>query len=303
MHGLEKFAREPENTTLKAPASKNLCNVRVYTAIATYNSLIKICLIEMHGIQKELDLAHSVPAYTVRTSNRAKRAQLKVTPLGTVEVVIPKGYSRKWVAEFVYEHRLWLEKTLSWYQQQKSAHTHLTAEIPATIDLLAIQETWRIEYLSGNRKKYVEQIHFKPEPMLTIRAKHNPDSRVVLRKWLTDKAATHLVPALRKLSQDLNLPFKEVSIRGQKTRWGSCSSDKNISLNRKLLFLPPPLVRYLFVHELCHTVHLNHSRRYWQMVKSIEPQFQELDNQLRHAAKYVPLWAYAEKDLEMLIGR
>ncbi len=58
----------------------------------------------------------------------------------------------------------------------------------------------------------------------------------------------------------------------------------------KLLFLPPELVRYVFVHELCHTVHMNHSREFWRFLAVKEPGYMELDKQLRTAWRLVPAW-------------
>jgi hypothetical protein len=57
-----------------------------------------------------------------------------------------------------------------------------------------------------------------------------------------------------------------------------------------LLFLDPPLVRYLFVHELCHTRHLNHSTAFWRLVQRIEPDFQRLEARLTDAWRAVPAW-------------
>jgi predicted metal-dependent hydrolase len=60
------------------------------------------------------------------------------------------------------------------------------------------------------------------------------------------------------------------------------------------LFLPPRLVRYIMVHELCHTVHLNHSRRYWGLVSRFEPDYAACEAELRRAARHIPLWACPE---------
>ncbi len=84
--------------------------------------------------------------------------------------------------------------------------------------------------------------------------------------------------------------YKNLTFRGQKTVWGSCSSKKNINLNYKLLFLPARLVRYVLVHELCHIVHLDHSRRFWALVEQYEPDYARLKKELRHADHYMPEW-------------
>jgi predicted metal-dependent hydrolase len=66
----------------------------------------------------------------------------------------------------------------------------------------------------------------------------------------------------------------------------------NLALNTKLLFLPPELLRYVLVHELCHTVHMNHSKDFWRLVECHEPRYRVLDQQLRAAWKPVPRWLF-----------
>jgi hypothetical protein len=112
-----------------------------------------------------------------------------------------------------------------------------------------------------------------------------------LHRWLRSKANETLLPWLRVTSEDLGLPYKKSIVRGQKTRWGSCSAKRVISLNYKLLFLPPELVHYLFVHELCHTRYLNHSARYWALVARKLPEYARLDAALKDSWRYVPAWA------------
>jgi predicted metal-dependent hydrolase len=112
-----------------------------------------------------------------------------------------------------------------------------------------------------------------------------------------DRGSLTSAEALTALVKD-NQPrtrttFATASIRGQKTRWGSCSSRQTISVNCKLLFLPSELVRYVLIHELCHTVHLNHSAAFWALVAQKEPDYQQLDAGLRDARYHVPLWLEA----------
>jgi predicted metal-dependent hydrolase len=102
--------------------------------------------------------------------------------------------------------------------------------------------------------------------------------------------ADALVPWLREISREKHLPFGRTLMKMQKTRWASCSRHRTVSLNVKLLFLPPELVRYVFVHELCHTVHMNHSREFWRFLAVKEPGYKELDKQLRTAWRLVPAW-------------
>lgn len=88
----------------------------------------------------------------------------------------------------------------------------------------------------------------------------------------------------------MDLPFSNFSIREQSTRWGSCSVEKNISLNQQLMFLPYELVRYVIIHELCHTKELNHSKRFWHLVEKHDPNWQAHRKALRLAQSELPKW-------------
>jgi len=113
----------------------------------------------------------------------------------------------------------------------------------------------------------------------------------LLNRWLNDAARQGLEPWLRALAQETGLPCRGVHIRNQKTRWGSRSSRGAISLNRKLVFLPPGLCRYVLLHELAHAKHMNHSAAFWEALRQLEPRARELDAELRHGWRYVPAWA------------
>jgi predicted metal-dependent hydrolase len=116
----------------------------------------------------------------------------------------------------------------------------------------------------------------------------------VLRRWLTRYAQQQLEPWLRRVSVETGLTFTQVTIRGQKSRWGSCSRRRTISLNYKLLFLPPHLVRHVLIHELCHTQHLNHSAKFWALVSQKEPAYRPARVELRSAWRSVPRWTHKE---------
>lgn len=117
--------------------------------------------------------------------------------------------------------------------------------------------------------------------------------RAALGRWLARRAAALLVPLLEAAADEEGLMFSSVAVRGQRTRWGSCSRRSAINLNRHLLFLPPELVRYVLVHELCHTVRPDHSRRFWEEVLRREPGAVRLRKELRAAGRHVPGWARA----------
>jgi predicted metal-dependent hydrolase len=95
------------------------------------------------------------------------------------------------------------------------------------------------------------------------------------------KARDLVLGRLEHFNQFYGLNWGRISIRSQKSRWGSCSRAKNLNFNYKLLWLPVELQDYIIVHELCHLAELNHSKRFWALVARIIPEYHKLRRQLR----------------------
>ena len=95
------------------------------------------------------------------------------------------------------------------------------------------------------------------------------------------KARKILETKLAELAQLHNFQYNRVSIRNQRTRWGSCSSKNNISLNMKLLHLPEQLIDYILLHELVHTRVKNHSKDFWNELETVVPNARIMDNKLK----------------------
>lgn len=80
--------------------------------------------------------------------------------------------------------------------------------------------------------------------------------------------------------------YTSITVRDQRSRWGSCSSRGTLSFNYRLVFAPPKVLDYVVVHELCHLTHMNHSKDFWNMVGSVMPEYKEYKNWLKeHGAE------------------
>jgi len=106
------------------------------------------------------------------------------------------------------------------------------------------------------------------------------------------KARRHLAAWLESEAAALRVRVARVSIRSPKSRWGSFSQNGTVSLNAQLLFLPPELVRYVLVHELCHATHPDHSPQFWRLVERRVPDAQALRCTLRDGWQLVPGWMH-----------
>jgi len=238
----------------------------------------------MHGF--------ALPPYVVRKSPRAKRAKLKISPLGELEVVIPRGFDSNLIPVLLGEHEHWIARTLAGIETQRRQHHDENEFLPRSIALRAIDECVSVKYQPALFSQLEVEGQGTGKKILKLMSPDEVEARELLCTWLQELAREQLVQMLRILSDQLELPVRKTSVRAQRSRWGSCSSRKNISVNRSLLFLPRTLVRYVLVHELCHTRYLNHSRDYWKLVEVHEPDYRSLDKALRQGWNYVPRWAY-----------
>jgi len=230
------------------------------------------------------------PDYELRISRRARHMRIKVTPLGEIVVVIPAGIDPATVPRLLEQKRAWLQTVLQRVTERQDSAPASHSLRPDRIELAAINEIWQVEYASQSKQKPIIAV---PSRRLILNA--GLASRINashLRDWLQQRARQLLPDWLQQTSEEIGLPFTKVQIRGQKTRWGSCSSRHTISLNRNLLLLPAATVRYLLIHELCHTQHMNHSASFWQLVAELMPDYKQHENHLREATRKLPLWAY-----------
>jgi predicted metal-dependent hydrolase len=234
---------------------------------------------------------YHLPDYTIRESQKAKNLRLKVSIEKGLEVIVPKGFDQSRIPSILQKKQVWLEASVKQIDERRQFFTSTVSNsLPESISLAAISEEWKLEYHQTSVLKVI--ITENPERQLIVQGNINDIEacKLALRGWITKKAHTYLVPWLKEVSQTHHLPFGKTLVKGQKTRWASCSRHKTISLNYKLLFIPTELVNYVFIHELCHTVQMNHAKKFWALVNEKEPNYKELDNKLREAWRSIPLW-------------
>lgn len=209
----------------------------------------------------------SIP-YTLRHSERARRLRISVSAQG-LTVTLPKGLTRRNAEAFLQENAAWVLQQL-----QRAEHTKKkTVTLPPDVILLAgkpvhiriIQETDRV-----SRVKVEEH-----GDRLTVRVpsstREKPRSLVL--PWLKARARTELEAAVKRQAARLNLNPKSITIRDQRTRWGSCSARGTLSFSWRLVMAPPEVLEYVVIHELAHLVHPNHSRDFWAYVAKACPRY------------------------------
>ncbi len=230
-------------------------------------------------------------AYTLRESPRVKHVRLKVTPQRGLEVVVPIGYDPRRIPGLLNRKKAWVRTALDRAEAvRKFFEPQPRWRLPAQVHLRAIGRVVHVE-VKERGVPWVAVRETGPEAIeISGCISDGRTCRLALARWLTSQVREYLSPRLQILSAKTGLKYQRIFVKQQKTRWGSCSKDRNISLNLKLLFLPPELVDYVLIHELCHIAELNHSKRFWATVEKHCPDYRKMDAQLREMWKMVPQW-------------
>jgi predicted metal-dependent hydrolase len=227
--------------------------------------------------------------WQLRVSRRARYARLRILPFGGLEVVIPVRFPRNLVAGLVAEHADWAHRQLAQQSQLNGS-----IRLPPALVLAFDNSSTPIRYRNAVTSLQGELFIDSAEECIEIQAAGQRAAFAELRGWIRRRARQALPPLLERVSRQTGLNYNRVSIRSQKTRWGSCSSRGNISLNDQLLFLPADAVEYLMVHELCHTRHLNHSKAFWTLVQTHCPDYRTHEKLLSRPRGLVPDWFLLE---------
>lgn len=225
-----------------------------------------------------------LPPYQVRINPRAKSVRLSITAAKGLVVTLPRYVSPTVIPQILEEKRDWIEKA---FQKLAARPSPTPKTLPSELKLNAIGEKWQIVYKPKESRSVSLTVHSSWVLVIEGKVTAHQASRTLLKKWMREKAEQVLPGWLEQISRQTGLAYQSVTIRDQKTRWGSCSSKKNINLNQKLLFLAPHLVEYIFIHELCHTVHMSHSSRFWGLVKTHLPDYESKRDELRKAEKNI----------------
>jgi len=177
--------------------------------------------------------------FAVRVSPRARRLTARVHVGGRVEIVVPIGVTARTVRDFVLRFTPWIDQKVAAMQ----CFAAPGEPVPASIDFACTDENFSVEWRGGPRPRLAQTAG-----RIELQAPDERSARALLQRWLKRAAYERLAPRLQQLAGELNYCVARVSIRSQRTRWGSCSTRGTVSLNCSLLFLKWEVVRYLFVH-------------------------------------------------------
>jgi predicted metal-dependent hydrolase len=215
--------------------------------------------------------AHRIPI-TYRRNARARNYILRLQANKMVLVTLPRSGTRAYARDFVVSRKKWLEKQWRIHESRKSPPQVLRPGMEILFRGQSVALEVHPVGLHG-------QLRFGGEAT-PLRAECE-NLRPPLEAHLHRLARAELVQRTRELAAIHQMEIKKLVVRNQKSRWGSCSHNGTISLNWRLIQLPPEVRDYIIVHELMHLRELNHSPRYWAEVEKVFPAYRAAEDWLK----------------------
>ena len=211
------------------------------------------------------DLRRDIP-YTIRRSPRARRVRVSVESDGSVEVVLPRRAPERAARDAVRELAGWIER-------RRRALARAAAEVA--------RPEGTVPFLGAPLALVAEPGRTRAHRRGNVLLVPAGDPRPALERWYRRMARIEFAARLDAACARAGTSYAGLTIRGQRTRWASCSSTGAMSFNWRLLLAPEPVVDYVVEHEVCHIEVLDHSPRFWALLESRVPEWRTHSRWLR----------------------
>jgi predicted metal-dependent hydrolase len=210
--------------------------------------------------------------YNIRRSDRARRVLVKVDAARGVEVVLPRRAAEREAAAAISELRPWIERRVAELERARA----VVAARGNTLPYLG--ESLRLIAQAGRRR-----VHRRGNELLVPAAA--AARLAALERWYRTAARQEIVPRLDRACALAGTTYAGLTIRGQRTRWASCSPTGTMSFNWRLMLAPPSVLDYVVWHEVCHLEVMDHSPDFWALLSRRCPDYREQARWLkRHGA-------------------
>lgn len=215
-----------------------------------------------------------MPPITVRRLKNSRSLKLRIRDDGEIIVTAPLEIGQDIIENFIDRHRFWIKKKVDYIA--KIQHSLTTKRQK----LLFRGRDYHLRLSVAPSKEPAAK--FENDTLLiTATSENHYEIRQIIEKLYRREAAKYFGERVPLLSDLVGKDLRRINVRSQRTRWGSCSTNKTISLNWRLVMAPDWVSDYIIYHELAHLTHMNHSRDFWRLVADYYPKYKEAESWLK----------------------
>jgi predicted metal-dependent hydrolase len=220
--------------------------------------------------QGNVMLGLKIIPYTLKRSMRANLIWLVVKPDQSLVVTVPRRYDICSLEEYLLTKSDWILRTIERIERRNQAAKTMNS----SNSILYLGERLQILKRSNQNKLMeikVEKDHLVVDLDSSLKKQH----KMEIERWLIERANERIDLKTQFLSEKTGFGYNKLSIRRQKSTWGSCSRRRNLSFNWRLIMAPESILEYVIIHELCHLQEMNHSDAFWKLVSKYCPDWKQ----------------------------
>jgi predicted metal-dependent hydrolase len=221
-----------------------------------------------HVITRSILINQQSISYNLRYSRKAKYMRLQISRGSSLELVLPRGYELSDAERFLKLKSGWIIKHFHQAAEEDNKFLLFNREIKIIQAHEPFVRQHKLLFENGELKV------ISPEGIKV-------DLIKLYNAWLRNFAKRYLPGRAAELAGKYGFRINKVSVRNQKTRWGSCSARGNLSFNYNLVQYKKEIIDYVIVHELCHLKEMNHSEKFWHLVEKFCPDYKILRKELK----------------------
>lgn len=241
-------------------------------------------------LKERIQLNKEEIQYNLIISDKAKNISLKISPEKGLEVVVPRRSRLSGIPRIIHEKENWIIKHLESIRKKELKKEKLQdgarltiGGVPYSVRVINSAKTPKAKELRPLQFTSDSAYYGEPELRIYCNGTQSEINKTA-EKFLREKTRTHFTARTKEIAEEMELTFNKISIKGQKTRWGSCSRQKNLNFNWRLILCDTEIIDSIIIHELAHTVFLNHGKSFYHLVERFCPNHRKLTARLNHTS-------------------
>lgn len=201
--------------------------------------------------------------FSFRRSSRARNLRIQVSLEHGVEVISPDRMPEHKIFNFIEKKQGWILNKVRHFDKYSDVRK-------GDDEVFYLGEIYKTNIVDSRKN----DIFFDGESF-QIGLKPGANLKKIMDAWFRKEARMNITGMVTALAEEYGLEIGRITIREQRTRWGSASKNGNLNFNYKLMMAPEEVIRYVVIHELTHLTHMNHSKKFWRLVAERCPDYQK----------------------------
>jgi predicted metal-dependent hydrolase len=224
-------------------------------------------------MQIQLSIEHKSKTIPFQVEFRKRRTmEIRIQPPDQITVIAPLRLSKDTIIKEVQGKADWIIKKLSEYENLN--YKNLKKEYIDGEVFMYLGNQYPLLIMDANYK--IPRVKFQDNTIvISTSTKEEENLKNALEKWYREKALEVITERIKYYEPYFKVRPSGIVIKEQKKRWGSCTSEKKLLFNWRLIMAPIPVIDYVIVHEMSHMIHMDHSKNFWNQVESILPDYKD----------------------------